>query len=255
MRLLLLLALLISGPLHAQLGQAQVTQVELQARLQHKVLYLRGLYEADSLKFDPAGVLLSHSAQINPMRSAIQITKVEMKQDHLSITGKRLAVAFTDHQFQAMGTGETAHIDIAASPDGDYGPAVDAIFASNLSELAPTTPGYWLPCLTDAAPALSKEANKSAGDRNVVDPPVALYVPVIKLDEHARGHSVNAELTVALIVDSCGNPAEVHLLAHYNDEVDKAVLECVQGYRFKAAKRNGIPIPVRLNVQIHVNVG
>jgi hypothetical protein len=152
LRLRCLLALLstcaLASPLHAQSSES-----DLKARLMDKPLYLRGCWRDDKLHFDAAGQIKGNSSPVTFTLSGFELRTVHLKQDRLVLEGRRIGLELRDNKQQRVPLNvvknpgqpedEPMHIEIAASPSGDYGPALDVIFANGLAELSPSLPSYW----------------------------------------------------------------------------------------------------------------
>lgn len=89
------------------------------------------------------------------------------------------------------------------------------------------------------------------GDSSV-KPPVAIHTPDPKFPKQARAAKFSGNVVIALIVDSHGNPRDVHVLRGVGIYgLDDAALQAVSKYKFKPALKNGIPVAVRLNVEVN----
>jgi hypothetical protein len=124
---------------------AQSTEADLKARLMDKPLYLRGFWRDDKLQFDSTGHLLGNSDPVTFTLSGFDLKKVHLKQDKLILEGRRVGLELAANKQIRVPLDTSIQIDIATSPTGDYGPALDAIFANNLVDLVPTLPFYWQP--------------------------------------------------------------------------------------------------------------
>ncbi len=76
---------------------------------------------------------------------------------------------------------------------------------------------------------------------------------------------MSGAVLVGLIVDTDGNPQQVHVIRSLADKVDKkdlkaalsldaSALEAVQHYRFRPSTKNGRAVPVEMNVEVHFEV-
>ena len=99
--------------------------------------------------------------------SGFNLRLVNLKKDKLILEGRRVGVKFQkDKQSRIplnLGSpdsqqDEPMHIEIAASSNGDYGPALDMIFANGLEELAPSLPPYWQTWARTTFPSISTAA-------------------------------------------------------------------------------------------------
>jgi hypothetical protein len=244
--------------------QPQALPSDWKTLLLNKVFFLRGMYEQDKLKFDATGQLIGKSEQTNPMRSAVQITKVEVKKDRLLLTGQRLVVYYTLSEIDGAPLGEPVQIEIAAPPTRDLQPIFDAIFTRKPTDLLPNTRPEWQFCIVDhkepkllprLGPGTLPPAKTPADgpETDKVRVPVVLFAPSPNFDDsdvrNASGHAAR----VALRIDACGNPTNVHILTGISDSFDAKAVASVRAYRFKPAMAGDRPVAVMLNVVVQVN--
>ncbi len=143
----------------------------------NKPLYLRGRWRDDNLHFDSAGQLLGKSDPITFTLCGFELKSLQVKHDKLILEGRRTGLELSDHKQVRVRLNivtpersdyESMRIEIAASPSGDYGPALDAIFANGLAELVPSMPSYWLPYALKNFTAID---SSSAPGSPVTNPP------------------------------------------------------------------------------------
>jgi protein TonB len=121
---------------------------------------------------------------------------------------------------------------------------------------APTTP-------TDhAAPTPSPNASPALKVGDGVTAPKILYQPEPQFSKLARKQKVSGVATVSLIIDTEGNPTNVHISKSMADTVDQkhreaavsldqAAIDAVKQYKFTPATLHGKPVPVYLNVEVN----
>ena len=56
---------------------------------------------------------------------------------------------------------------------------------------------------------------------------------------------------VSMVVNTDGNPEQVHVVKSLGPEFDKAAVAAVEQYRFRPALQNGKPVPVKVNVEVN----
>ena len=54
-----------------------------------------------------------------------------------------------------------------------------------------------------------------------------------------------------MLVNTDGNPEQVHVVKSFGPEFDKAAVAAVEQYRFRPALQNGKPVPVKVNVEVN----
>jgi protein TonB len=132
--------------------------------------------------------------------------------------------------------------------------------------LALLAPLATAPATNNAAPAEPPSPNPSLsglyeGSSDVIQPKI-LYAPKPQFSEAARQQKISGTVTVSLIVDTEGNPKNVHVIKSIADTVgenqreaaltlDQAAIDTVKQYKFAPATRDGVPVAVYLNVQVN----
>ena len=84
-----------------------------------------------------------------------------------------------------------------------------------------------------------------------ITPPRLIYQVYPSYDPGSRGIRVAGKVVIRLVVTSRGlakNPAVVQGLG---EELDQSALAAVKQWRFEAAKRQGMPVAVRVTVEIN----
>lgn len=87
-----------------------------------------------------------------------------------------------------------------------------------------------------------------------VRPPVLVHDANPEYSEAAKKAKLSGNVLVALVVDSDGQPQNVHVAQGLNNELDEKAVEAVQQYRFKPATRDGEPVPVNLKVEVNFRI-
>jgi TonB family protein len=122
---------------------------------------------------------------------------------------------------------------------------------------------------TPAAPAKAPCSNPdAAGKFHIgcgVTPPVVIHSVEPKYPEEARAQKLSTGgVVVALVVDTNGNPTDVHVKNSKVDKVDKSarsveqllednMVDAVRQYKFKPATFQGKPVPIELNVEVNID--
>lgn len=112
-----------------------------------------------------------------------------------------------------------------------------------------------LPTPSNAAPATQAGAASADGpDRKVgggVSAPVLLHSPAPELSDEARRMKKGGTVLVYLEIDTSGNPVNVRVLRGCGYGLDEEAVKAVRHYRFKPAKKDGVPVQVRMNVEVN----
>ena len=83
-----------------------------------------------------------------------------------------------------------------------------------------------------------------------VTPPIPTYQPEPSYTEEARKAKLSGVVTLAIVVDAQGNPRDIRVLKPLGLGLDEKALETVRIWRFKPATRHGVPVAVRMWVEI-----
>lgn len=70
----------------------------------------------------------------------------------------------------------------------------------------------------------------------------------------APKHSPSGLTAVALLVDTSGNPQQVHVEKSLGPKYDKVIVAAVQQYRFKPALQHGKPVQVKICIGINFHI-
>jgi TonB family protein len=72
-------------------------------------------------------------------------------------------------------------------------------------------------------------------------------------DAARRAHHEGA-VSIQLIVDSRGNPQDVHVVKHLGMGLDQKAVEAVEQYRFSPAMYQGHPVAVQMVIQVNFHL-
>ncbi len=85
-----------------------------------------------------------------------------------------------------------------------------------------------------------------------ISAPVPLFTPEPEFSDEARRAKYQGICIIGLIVDTQGNPEDVHVVQALGMGLDQKAMEAVRQYKFKPAMLNGrTPVPVYLNVEVN----
>lgn len=262
--------------------RAQSSESDLKARLMDKPLYLRGCWRDDTLNFDSAGQLKDNSSPVTFTLSGFELQTVHLKQNKLVLEGRRVGLELRDSKQQRVPLNvgkpgqredEPMRIEIAASGSGDYGPALEAVFADGLSELVPSLPSYWkayaaknfipaAPSTTPAAAATSDPVQQTASPSDTkprrigggVKPPKLLHAKEPEFNEAARALKYSGVVLINLWLHPDGTVSHLSLVRALGLGLDERALAAVQKYTFSPATMNDTPVLVELNVEVNFQV-
>jgi TonB family protein len=247
-----------------------------------KPLYLRGCWRDDTLHFDSAGQLKGNSGPVTFTLSGFELQTVHLKQDKLVLEGRRIGLGLRDNKQQRIPLNvgkvnhpedESMHIEIAASSSGDYGPALDAVFANGLTDLVPSLPSYWKayasknfiptdPSTAPAATATSHSVKQAVGPSETkpqriggaIKPPKLLRAKEPEFNDAARGVRYSGVVLINLWLKPDGTVSHLSLVRPLGLGLDERALAAVQKYVFSPATMNNKPVLVELNVEVNFQI-
>ncbi len=83
-----------------------------------------------------------------------------------------------------------------------------------------------------------------------VSAPVVIHSVDPEFTETARGANYQGTVSIQLIVDSQGNPQNVHVVRHLGMGLDEKAVEAVKQYRFRPAVYQGHPVAVQMIIDV-----
>jgi len=271
--LVLLCACSFAVPTHAQ-----STEAGLNSRLMGKPLYLRGFWRDDTLHFDSTGHLHGTSGPVTFTLSGFDLKKFHLKQNKLILEGNRVGLEFADNKQKRVtlqvGDGrhhkdESMHIEIDANPNGDYGPALDAIFVEGIANLVPSLPFYWknyaeknflaiaAAPLNQPAPETSSAETQEAKPQRIgggITAPRLLHSAEPAFNAPARVLMYSGTTLVNLHVETNGTVSHLSVVRPVGLGLDESALAAVQQYTFSPALMNDKPVLVELNVEVNFQI-
>jgi TonB family protein len=113
-----------------------------------------------------------------------------------------------------------------------------------------------------AAPAWTDDAQSKKDDTAKTEEPVyslnddivpPRIVRQVNPQYSSGSHGINVEgsVVVETVVSSQGTPTNVHVVKSLHKDVDAAAVEAVEQWAFAPGKKNGKPVAVRLQIEIH----
>jgi TonB family protein len=263
---------------------AQSTESDIKTRLMDKPLYLRGCWSEKTLRYDSIGQFTGKPVSVSFTLCGFDLKSVLFKPSKLLLEGRRVGLEMSDHKLQRIPLNggdpnnfkdEPVHIEIAASPTGDYGPALDAVFINGLADMVPLVPLYWKPYASThfipngsaidqptkiAASDPSPSAQPSSPDAKPyrvgggVTMPTLLRVVEPKFNEEARRLKLTGNTLVHLWVTPQGTTTNISIVRPLGLGLDEQAVAAVQNYSFSPAKLNGNPVLVELNIEVNFQI-
>jgi TonB family protein len=242
---------------------AQATEADIKARLKGKSLYLRGRWREDKLRFDSQGVLIGNSGTVTFTVCGFDLKSVKLTADKLILEGPRIGLELANDKQTRVHLKSPIHIEIAASPNGDYGPALDAVFVDGLDKMVPSMPFYWKSYAeshflgSSTAPLTAPPANSDSLSPNSkpkkigggVTPPKLVSSVEPSYNSVAKDQRYSGTVLVNLWVGSDGKVSHLNVRRPLGLGMDEDAMAAVARYVFTPAMENGKPVTVELNVE------
>jgi TonB family protein len=87
-----------------------------------------------------------------------------------------------------------------------------------------------------------------------VSAPVLIYDPDPEFSDEARRAKYQGVCVVGLVVDSQGNPQQVHVVRPLGMGLDEKAIEAVKQYKFKPAMYKGKAVAVEINIEVNFRI-
>jgi len=83
-----------------------------------------------------------------------------------------------------------------------------------------------------------------------VSAPVLIHSVDPEFTQEARGANFQGDVAIQLIVDSRGNPEDIHVTRHLGMGLEEKAVEAVRQYKFRPAMFQGHPVPVQIIINV-----
>ncbi|MGA9586991.1 MAG: energy transducer TonB, partial [Terracidiphilus sp.] len=84
-----------------------------------------------------------------------------------------------------------------------------------------------------------------------VSQPVPIFTPEAEFSDEARRQKYQGVCIISVTIDAQGNPQNPRVVQRLGMGLDEKALEAVLRYRFKPARKDGKPVPVRMSVMVN----
>ncbi len=223
------------------------------------------MWQSDDLHFDSHGKLLGDETRLPFTLSGLEVKTITLQSDKLLIDGERMGLEFRKDVPRRVviktarpRKPEKVHIESDASTD--YSPALNAIFTESLADLVPDLPAYWqwyarkhllpIPEPGSTGPHQGSPAQVGAG----VLAPKLTYSPKPEFNSAARALRASGESLVSIVVNAQGTPEDVVILRPMGIGMDEQAIDAVHRYTFKPATKDGQPVAVEVNIDVHFRI-
>ena len=81
-----------------------------------------------------------------------------------------------------------------------------------------------------------------------------VYAVAPDYTEEARKKKITGNVQVRVIVDQQGRPQDIRVVRGLGSGLDEKAVEAVRQYKFRPAKKNGVPVPVQLYIEVNFQI-
>ncbi|MCL2661600.1 MAG: energy transducer TonB [Acidobacteriaceae bacterium] len=239
---------------------AQSTEVDLQAQLVGKLVYLRGCWDSEDLHFGKNGKLHGFSDRTSIMLCGFVPASVQLERKKLVLKGFRVGLAVQNDDLEQFSTKIPLQIEIDTPGDGDYSLALSKVFSPTLADMAPMLPDYWQKYarehFSQAVPlvALASLDGQPVKKFDPKHPPKLIKAVEPEFSKEARVDKFNGSVTATLWVGIDGIPFCFLITRSAGHGLDENALAALRQYRFEPATENGKPVPFEINVDVDFQI-
>jgi TonB family protein len=249
-----------------------------------KILTLRRFYEGDHLRFTPDGKLRG-GAPVGSwtLDGQIEVKEVHLKGKLLEIDGRRVEIVFdpknlSNHSPKPLDLMTTldnysgkereilqkyllrkevmVEIEMPSGKPGEEGAnaAIHAVFVLPGETMMDVVPDFWQAYFADLegktySPPSSLGTAYRAEPR-VISAPRAINSPPPDYSEEARRAKYEGSAIVWLVVDTSGSPRDLQIQRPLGLGLDEEAVERLRTWTFEPGKKDGQPVPVKINVEV-----
>ncbi len=192
---------------------------------------------------------------------AFRPEKIEIKNDQMEISGRRLEVVFTsDGQTSYVRGGKTTII-IQNVNNADLSAAFEKIFIFKKEHSTRMIPEYWECYLSspgDKKKILSCWQQELPADvfkiGSGITPPKPIFDPDPNYTPTAKAASLQGTSILSVIVTETGTVDRVQIMRPLGMGLDEEAIAAVRSWKFSPAKKEGHPVAVQVNIEINFHL-
>lgn len=236
-------------------------QDALKRQYKDKVIGLRTPFQKGVQEFDSTGKPLKNAASGDwTTRGAIVVDGLKLEPDKIRIEGAQAAWGLIrDRKDNTVSSGffplknhleVVIHLDHPLTSAAEALEVMDHVFLQRETNRDHLLPEYRL--ARESEPELPVTHKIESGK---VTAPVVIYSPDPEYSEEARSNRYEGMEKLSAIVDESGHVIWIRLEQCLGMGLDEKIVDKVKTWRFKPARYDGQPVPVRINIEISMHLG
>lgn len=229
-----------------------------------KVLVLRKSCRGGHLKYNSDGEAQNckNTSQWT-LYGTVKINKVHLRQDNLKIEATRIFLTYDKEmkRFAELRGGEVSlliDLDSATAGLDSITILLRRIFVKPEESLADIEPPYWshfLRAYKSGKPDETELAGLDGGPIYKVEPgkvsaPKEISAPSPNYTQEAEDAHYQGNSVLSLVVNREGRPEDISIMLPVGMGLDDNAVETVRDWRFKPGIRDGLPVPVRVLIEV-----
>lgn len=241
-------------------------------KMKGKYLVLRNAYSESNLSFGARGNLQGKGTPAPvSLNGVFQVDSVKLGPRWIEMKGARAALYLDRRSQKVQGVKTGERIRIRVESDQDIGSLTQAetllgmIFYDG-SYLASLQSRYWKQLAPEGKESeVAKKGGQPIGmlwgerpvyavEPGIVDPPSPTYTPDPEYSEQARQDRVSGSSKWRMYLNERGQPEIIEISTALEKTLDLKTVDALRNWRFKPAMKNGVPVAVRVDVEVNFSI-
>jgi TonB family protein len=257
-------------------------ETQLKANYAGKVLTLRHFYHGDHLKFHSDGSLAGAASE-GPwtIDGQIAVEEIQLHGGLLEIKGRRIYVIFDSkskpqdtltildtykgkdrEDVEKLLRQSVVKIEVelpsAAQGFDEVASSMRVVFAFPGESLLEVVPDYWRHYFAqlESRPGPFKPTEKLyyVGPGNGVSAPRVTFDPEPEYSEAAQKLKYQGTVVLSLVLDPAGTARDLQITKPIGLGLDERAIDAVRTWKFVPALKDGVAVPVQLNVEVNFHL-
>ncbi len=240
--------------------------------LKGKLLVLRRGFTDSSLTFDHNGNIKGKATPAAvTLNGILKVTSVKVSATRIQLKGERIALFLNtkNHKVQGLNTGEEFKVAIesaqAINSLRDANILLDPVFHEG-TYIGTLLSSYWKELIpmgdeSDRAKKEGRPIGMLLRERpvylvspDVVSAPAPTHMPDPVYAEEARRKRVTGTSIWSLYVNENGQPELIEVNTELERDLDLTTVDALRKWRFKPAVKNGMPVTVKISVEMNFHL-